>query len=128
MIFFSTESIEDILKYNTERYNSNNHDPKPDDYRATVDAGNTCNWIDLFHDSSHYNTYTIQEKDIAWMQQAKQISVQTGKFSNLFQEELDAVQDISFFQPSFIRTENVSLKYGQHGAGPYTHLKPVRVL
>lgn len=121
MIIYTTESIEDILKYDKERYNSNNHEPRPNDYRAIIDLGNTKNWIDLFH--TNYKTYEIT-KEIVWMQQAKQICQQTGKFSKLFFDELDTVEDISF-NPSFIRTENVSLKYGQHGAGPYTNLKQI---
>lgn len=123
MVFFSykTIDIEDVLKYDKERFNSNNHPPRPDDYVEVLDACQTYKWIDNFH--TNYESYII-DADIAWMQRAKIISQQTNKFTGLFQDEINDVVDFSF-NPCFIRTENVSLKYGQHGVGPYTNIKQV---
>ena len=58
------------------------------------------------------------------MKRVKEISQQTGKFSALYEDELLMLPDVSF-TPCFIRCENVSLKYGVNGCGPYSNLKQV---
>ncbi len=70
------------------------------------------------------------------MIRAHEISKQTGKFSELFADELD--EFISYFNSNysgilppdnsisyFVRCENVSLKYGTHGPGPYYRIKEI---
>lgn len=120
MIVYTAIDIDDVIKYDKERFNSNNHEPRPDDYRQVIESGNTKFWVDYFH--TDYDTYTIKVE--SWMKEASVISQQTGKFSELYEDELNDMIDLSF-NPCFIRCENVSLKYGQHGPGPYNNLKQV---
>ena len=135
--------IDDILQYDKAKYNSNNHwiDHRPDDYFEKISNSNTKNWIHLFAKSNGYTyqTITIQNSyHLNWMKKANEIGQVTGTFSNLFEDELN--EFITFFysdpmneqilpknntQPFFIRTENVSLKYGQHGIGPYYNIRQI---
>lgn len=136
------ESIEqdDILKYDKLKYNSNNHwdldeygGNPPSDYYEKILASNTKNWIDKF--ISSYKKFTIDNSiDIKWIKKASIISQQTGKFSKLFEDELDDfVQRFEIDHPEifdgitpyFVRCENVSLKYGMHGTGPYYNIKQI---
>lgn len=130
--------INDVFKYDKERFNSNNHwinDVKPDDYNELSSLSQTKNWIHKFR--NNYKTITINNPyHIEWMKRANIISSQTGNFSKLFEDELD--EFIKYFYdnyshilpsnndiPYFIRTEKVSLKYGQHGLGPYYNIKQI---
>ncbi len=139
--------LDDVLKYDKDRFNSNNHwigGVPPEDYGEVINVGNTHRWVDLFHRSSNYQTFTIDNpSDLVWIKQASELGSQTGRFSSLYREELDdfvhqhsgkddSIGKIFNKNPDtgespmyFIRTENVSLKYGQHGAGPYRCLREV---
>lgn len=158
--------LDDIIKYDKEKFNSNNHwdkdpdkDPdkdldknldkvpnktnnvRPFDYYEQITNSNTKNWIDLFAESNGYTYQTITINNpyhIGWMKKANEISRQTGKFSKLYEDELDEfvkqfyldmtnqqILPLTNTTPYFIRTENVSLKYGQHGIGPYYNIKQI---
>jgi hypothetical protein len=114
-----------------EKYNSNNHWPdtgRPDDYDDVLQMGHTKHWIDLFH--VQYNVVNIDPKDLPWMKRASKIGMYMGYFPKSFQEELDDSlknYDHALFdgREFFVRSENVSLKYGCHGVGPYTGLKEI---
>jgi len=71
----------------------------------------------------------INIKKYNWLLDANNLSSQTGKFSHIFDDELNNLvndHDVGEFNgPMFVRTENVSLKYGQHGTGPYYNLKMI---
>ena len=84
------------------------------------DLCDTKYWIDIFH--TNYDTQIIKVEP--WLIEASTISQQTGTFSKLYQDYLDNNDNI-YFTPCFIRCENVSLKYGQHEAGPYDNIKQV---
>jgi len=133
-----TQSIEssDVNKYDKERFNSNNHwenDQMPDDYMEVLNMTNTKSWIDLFR--SAYETLEVDYADIAWMKKAYAIGKTTGKFSKCYSDELEQtlekykpITDVLFPEGNpgyFIRTENVSLKHGCHGVGPYTNFRDV---
>lgn len=68
-----------------------------------------------------------------WLIQASAIGSQTKKFSKLYLEELDDLlaehKEFDHFfanrTPYFVRTNTVSLKYGQHGVGPYFDLRSI---
>ena len=134
--------LDDILKYHKEKFNSNNHWPndiRPDDYYERITNSNTKNWIDLFVDKNKYQTIIINDPyHLEWMKKANEISKQTGKFSRLYKDELDDFVKEFYLNetnkqilpadnkiPYFVRTENVSLKYGQHGVGPYYSIKQI---
>lgn len=124
--------LDDVVKYDKSKFNSNNHwvnDIRPTDYYDKLERNNTKYWIDDFR--TNYKTITINDpKHINWMKKCAEISVQTGKFSQLYEDELDEflkeyelVYNIN--SNYFIRTEGVSLKYGQHKIGPYNNLKMI---
>ena len=127
-------NLDDVVKYDKERFNSNNHwidDIKPDDYEQRLDETNTKYWINNYR--KDYKVIKINDqKHIRWMKMCMKISSQTGKFSNLFEDELeeflkeyDGIYNINSSNKYFIRTENVSLKYGQHKTGPYNSLRMI---
>lgn len=125
----------DVIEKDKLRYNSNNHwanDMPPLDYKERLSKSNTSNWIHLFR--SGYQVITIDNQtELHWMKLASHISMQTGKFSELFREELNnfvlkyAPMYKHIFNGTgyFVRSENVSFKYGQHGVGPYYSLEQI---
>jgi len=125
--------VEDVLLNNKDKYNNNNHwdNGKPNDYYEVLAKSNTGNWIDAFH--SNYKTITIDKYNLTWMKEAFQVGRFTGTFSKLFDEDLNDMlieykeQTDKLFDGTkyFIRTEKVSLKYGQHKEGPYTNFQSI---
>ena len=127
--------LDDIIVYDKQKYNSNNHwsdNMKPNDYFDKISNGYTSKWIHIF--KPKYKTIVLNNKtDLKWMKNANKIGMQTGKFSELFQDELEETvnrlnkEHKRIFDGTeyFIRTENVSLKYGQHGIGPYKNIKSI---
>jgi len=120
--------IEEIPLYNVitlpENYNSCNHGSRPEDYDKILANGNTSNWINSFH--QNYTVINIDEQDIKWMKEAYTIGSYTGKFPSSFDDEkANMIERYKFvekyFQEAkyFVRCNRVSLKYGQHGVGPY---------
>ena len=136
MYNYEIEPIEvlDILKYGKDKYNSNNHwadDIRPFDYCGKLAASKTSLWIDQFR--NNYTIINLDKNDIKWLLEAYKIGSLTGKFPNYFLDELEEL-DKKYNELSkkifnctkyFIRTEKVSLKYGQNGVGPYTNLKQI---
>ncbi len=128
-------NLDDVIELNKNRFNSNNHwenNIKPDDYNYTLSLTNTNNWIDKFRDN--YYTFTINNKNhLYWMKQAFEVGKLTGQFSKLYVEELeDTVKELDklyghLFDGTgyFVRTENVSLKYGVNKTGPYYNIKTI---
>jgi hypothetical protein len=135
-----TVNINDVIRYDKERYNSNNHWISPEtglevipaDYREKNSQSETKHWVDKFR--TNYKKIIIDDPyELGWMKQAARASAETGKFTRLFEEELDDFvkkyeakhRDIFNGTGYFVRTESVSLKYGQHGKGPYTSLRKI---
>jgi hypothetical protein len=133
-------NLDHILQNDKTLYNTNNHrcpeNPnQPDDYRKIIDGCNTKFWIDLFH-KDNYATLTIDKCDLTWMKEAEKIGLLSGKFSHMFDDEIqiaidkykhgiENVKNKSNESEWFIRTERVSLKYGMHGAGPYNSMQQI---
>ena len=126
--------IEEIPLYNIvsnpDNYNSGNHGAKPDDYYQVLADGNTDKWINSFHND--YSVINIYDKDLKWMREAFKSGSYTGEFPHAFDEEkadmLERYKHIKkYFDGSkyFVRCNSVSLKYGQHGAGPYTTFEQI---
>lgn len=131
-----SKSINDIIKYDKNKYNSNNHwinDEPPSDYDSVLSKSHTHLWIDIF--KPEYKKIIINNtKHISWLKRANHLCSQTGKFSNLFIDELiDTINDLEkdygyLFENNtkyFIRVNNVSLKYGMYGVGPYYNLRNI---
>lgn len=119
--------LKDVLNNDKKLFNTNNHyldnnNPQPPDYKTVLNQVQTFRWIDLFH-KDNYKTIILDKNDLYWMRQAYKICHSTGKFSNLFDDELKLTcQKYSDKIPIgqyFIRTEHASLKYGMYGCGPY---------
>jgi hypothetical protein len=130
--------VEEILVDNVNsegdtRFNSCNHWDTgiPTDYKEIVDKTLTKEWIDQFHTS--YYVINIDNSDIVWMKEASNVSFHTATISKLHKEEIDkavgkyskSVGNIFDGTKYFIRAENVSLKEGIHGIGPYTNMRQV---
>lgn len=125
----STFIIQEIPLYYViscpENYNSGNHGAKPDDYYKILEQGDTINWINSFH--SDYSVINIYNKDLKWMKEAYKSGSYTGKFPMSFEEDklnmIERYKHVNkYFDGTeyFVRCNSVSLKYGQHGVGPYT--------
>ena len=125
-------NLTDVLIGNKTLFNVNNlwnKDGRPDDYESKQKLGNTCNWVDLFH--NNVPRLSLDRDDLQWMQEAFKIGCITGEFPKMYEEELnDICEKYQHKFPSskdkyFIRTEYVSLKYGYHGVGPYKDIKSI---
>ena len=119
------------------KYNSNNHwtdDKKPTDYHDKIKLSNTSKWIDMVRQSYIVLNLCLTQYEINWLKSAAIIGRQTGKFPKFYNDELEQLtikyklhfdkffnNDVGYF----VRTENVSLKYGMHGIGPYFNFKSI---
>ena len=128
--------LDDIVQYDKDKYNSNNHwvnNIRPDDYDDVLARTYTSKWIDQFKKYKYINISNMVW--LNWLKQANEICSQTGKFSQLFEDEMDEIcsklekqSDISQIFNGvgyFVRVNNVSLKYGQHKEGPYYSLRQI---
>ena len=127
-------SLDDVLANDKIRYNTNNHwenDKKPEDYDDYIKNTYTDKWIQQFKE---YEKITIDTKhDINWMNKAFQIGSQTKRFPHSYDDELVDMSErymkkygkIFDGKSYFIRTDNVSLKEGKHGVGPYKDFKSI---
>lgn len=122
----------DVVIQDKKRYNSNNHwnnDQMPDDYLDVIEMNTTDKWIDNY---KKFIKLEIPMKHIPWLKNANDMGMKTGKFSEIFREELnELLEDMKdtkqYFdgRKYFVRTDHVSLKFGQHGVGPYTDLRSI---
>jgi hypothetical protein len=92
--------------------------------------GNTKHWINAFH--TDYSVINIYAADLTWMKEANKSGSYTGQFPKIFDEEkADLITRYNHVQkyfdgtPYFVRCNSVSLKYGQHGVGPYTTFEAI---
>jgi hypothetical protein len=128
---FNIKSIEltDIQLYGDEKYNSNNHGNRPDDYEYIIDQSYTNKWIDLF--KSDYIKITIDNPQHIYLcKLANEIGQVTGNIPNLFLEDMEELfvnygKDIFGVTGFFVKVNNVSLKYGKHGLGPYYNMRSI---
>ncbi len=129
IISIDLENVEN----NPKDYNQSNHwhECRPLDYDHVTSQTRTNKWIDQFH--KQYYKFNIDKSDLLWMKQAYQIGKYTGEFSKIYEEELnESLYKYKYLDPIFdnkdgyfVRTENVSLKYGMHGIGPYRDVKSI---
>ena len=135
-IIYEPIESEIIRKYGDEKFNTNNHwinDIKPFDYYTTIDKCNTKNWIDKLN--RYYEKIIIDdEMDIIFLIKMSVLGKLTGKSSKIYEDELlEFVEKYEKQYPNifinnkkyFVRSENVSLKYGEHGLIPYTNFKTI---
>jgi len=132
-IIIKSISIDEVLKYDKVKFNTNNHwndNIRPADYDDVISQTHTNKWINQFKD---YKKIIIDTKqDLYWMKKAYEIGSKTKRFPHMFDEELEDMikkykhlDEIFDETEYFIRTENVSLKEGVHGVGPYKDFKSI---
>lgn len=125
-----------IKENEKKRFNSCNHyliGMKPSDYDDVCGKQTrTYQWIDSFR--SNYIVINLDKQDFSWIREASQIGQFTGMFPTAFTEDLDDMllkykhlNDTLFYNGCqyFVRTDDVSLKTGIYGAGPYSDLKSI---
>lgn len=130
---FTTVPLEQVYTYDRIKYNVNNlweNNEPPADYHEVLERTYCRHWVDIFH--SNYRTIEIPIK--SWMIEAQQTGFYTGKFSRLYNEDLQDLivelkerigVDVEWKEPKFPRLEAGSLKGTMHGRGPYCSLKPI---
>lgn len=117
-----------------EKFNSNNHyeGKRPDDYYDVINKTYANHWMDVFH--KKYHVINIYNRDLSWMKRACTIGMYKAEFPKMYQDELEEMLERykdteELFQDGkvgyFVRTNTVSLKYGQHKAGPYYDMKTI---
>lgn len=124
--------VHDVILNNKITYNTNNHwidNKPPNDYDEISTKTNTKNWVHLKEDEL-ITEFDIDLNKYKWLLDANQMGIHSKLFPNAYLDELDSFlkdyEHINNFQePMFVRTENVSLKGGQHGVGPYLNMKMI---
>lgn len=114
-------------------YNDANHwdgGEKPADYAAVSAACDTSAWLP-YVDRRHT---VVVLTNVSWLRKAHELwlagaTPASRPISKLFDDEADAAVErhaaVFATEPWFVRAENVSLKYGVHGCGPYTDVRAV---
>lgn len=124
--------VSHVREHDKVLYNTNNiwTDGKPPaDYYERNAQTNSKHWLPKFH--PNHITVTITKNDLRWIREAFSYGVITGRFPHMFDDELDDLvrryEDTTIFNGTeyFVRTEEVSLKEGCHGAGPYTNIRAI---
>lgn len=122
--------VNDKVLYNTNNHYTEDGIERPADYFEKIRMGATKNWIDKFH-GNNYSKMTLDEQDLAWMKKAFITCACTGRFSHIYDDELEEtckkykMPECETTTGYFIRTDNVSLKEGMYGAGPYNSIENV---
>ena len=120
-----------------KRYNDANHwtdGVKPADYDAVSASCHTSAWLPDITPARP--AVRVQLRGVQWLVQAQKIWSTTGGAGShgiipaLFVDEVQDAQAtygraFDGHTPWFVRAENVSLKYGVHGCGPYRDLLAV---
>ena len=120
-----------VTKNDQIKFNIENIKPKPLDYDMKNNLCNLNNWIHKFN--RKFDTFTISKCDVEWLLKAQKLYQLNRKFSNIYNDEVnDFINNYSKLLPSnsnnykyFVRSEEVSLKYGIHGVGPYTSMQQI---
>jgi hypothetical protein len=121
--------LSDIKLHGDTKYNSNNHGSvRPDDYFHILSQSYTEKWIDLF--KSDYKKITIDNPYYLYLLKlANKVVNITGNIPHIFMEDIEPLFNElkHHFDGTnyFIKVNNVSLKYGVHGIGPYNNIQKI---
>lgn len=131
--------LDHVLSQDKILFNTNNHwenNQPPSDYQEVLSRCRTRHWVHKFH--SNYQTMVLDSTDLNWMKKAARVGMITGRFSKLFEDELENIcqkymeqwtkvneNNTQDFIGWFVRSDRVSLKEGQHGVGPYKDFKSI---
>lgn len=134
-IIYEPVELDFIKKYGNDRFNTNNHfidDIEPDDYFISIDKCSTKNWVNKLN--RHYEKIIIDDiNDINFLNKISFLCKITGKSSKIYENDLlEFVEKyekkygtIFIDKKYFVRCENVSLKYGEHGLIPYENFRTI---
>lgn len=123
--------VTDVINNDKAKYNSNNHwenEVMPSDYYEVISQGELSKWVDRF---KTYQKIEIHPREYPWLVEASNSGKFTGRFPGTCKEELyDLIAshptgDLFNGRGYFVRCNNVSLKCGMHGSGPYYDLKSI---
>jgi hypothetical protein len=127
---FNIKPIEltDIRLHGDKKYNSNNHGNKPEDYLHVLSQSYTEKWIDLF--KPVYTKIIINNPEhIKLIKLGNNVGKITGKIPRIFMQDMEQLFDEfkHYFDGTnyFVKVNNVSLKYGKHGIGPYNNIQNI---
>jgi hypothetical protein len=121
-----------IKEEGDERFNSNNHHENgiPSNYHEILGLSSMHHWISKFR--TNFVTIEIKQNDLTWLKKAYLVGRQTGRFPQMFNDELKEMLESynldTIFNDDkqyFIRTNKVSLKYGVNGLIAYNNFKDV---
>ena len=121
--------LSDIKLHGEKKYNSNNHGSvSTDDYLHILSQSNTDKWIDLF--KPEYKKFTIDNPNYLYLLKlANNVGKITGIIPKIFTEDMEPLFDEykKHFDGTnyFVKVNNVSLKYGFHGIGPYNNIQSI---
>jgi hypothetical protein len=121
-------NLDDIKINDKIKYNSNNHwisNKKPDDYDMVSDFTYTSKWINKFRKS--YIVINFDDFDLKLLKSMYLTCLVKNEISKIYEDEIDMLVEkykyvddyLKLNNGCFIRSENVSLKYGKHGLIPY---------
>jgi len=121
---FDLESLRDPLKFN-----SSNHGDQKNDYKQKLTETRVSLWVKQFH--KEYETLTLDESDVKFLEKCITTYALTGKISNIFADDIEDM--IKKYEPNinwdnrgfFVRAEDVSLKYGMHGNIPHKNMQTI---
>ena len=135
-LIFEKIPLAEVLECDRIKFNSNNHwkdNIPPIDYNKRLEDTYTHNWIDKFHSKYHRilinNIYCI-----SFLKNGNRLFQMGVEVTNLFSDEIEHVAGLfnneypHIFANNnsyFVRSENVSLKKGIHGVGPYKDFKSI---
>lgn len=121
--------LSDIKLHGDNKYNSNNHGSvRPDNYFHILSQSYTDKWIDLF--KPEYKKFTIDNPNYLYsLKLANNVGKITGHIPKIFTEDMEPLFDEykKYFDGTnyFVKVNNVSLKYGVHGIGPYNNIQSI---
>ena len=125
-------SLDTVLCLDRTAFNSCNHGVKPTDYEEVLARTRLTQYIDILRPGTMIGHIDIRPCDLTWLKAAYGIGQHTGLFPKTYDEDL--TDALPYYEPLltalgpgpfFIRTDSVSLKNGQHGAGPYQNMRQI---
>jgi hypothetical protein len=121
--------LTDIRLHGSDKYNSNNHGNRPDDYDNILEQSSTKKWIHLFK-PNYIKIVVNNPQHIYLCKLANKIGQITCNIPNLFLEDMEELckyYEGNIFDGTgfFVKVNNVSLKYGVHGLKPYYNMRSI---
>lgn len=131
--------VNDVISLGETRFNSSAHfshtKGPPVDYIDRVERTHSRYWINCLKSSYRRIDIDLKRPGSSWIYEAVNIGIHTGEFPHSFEDEFEIflafiehetdVKDVFDGSKYFIRSNEVSLREGKHGVGPYVDIKNV---